>query len=1303
MANETSIFNQFVGKYQLSKTLRFELKPVGNTEKMLEDENVFEKDRIIEEKYQQTKPFFNRLHRDFINNSLVNKKIDGLDIYFDALIEYQKKRKDKTAQKRLKDISQTLRTQIISYFDTEILFGEGVFAALELKYGKESDSFLKDKKGEFVLGDKGKKISIFDSWKGFTGYFTKFQETRKNFYKDDGTSTAIATRIVDQNLKRFCENIQVFNSLKGKINFKEVEDNFSVRLEDVFSVDYYNKCLLQSGIDKYNEVVGGRSENGEKLRGLNELINKYRQDNKGEKSPFFKALDRQILSEGEKFIIGIENDEQLLETLVDFYKSAEEKTKVLKNLFNDFFSNTASYDIEKIYISKEGLNTILYKWMNDEGRFEFEKNLYEATKYDKLVKFETEDNSYKYPDFIAIEYIRKALSGKFESRIWKEKYFKEKFGKEGILNGNESLWEQFIAIFKFEFFSLFKKETQEIVNGVEKKTKEGYEYARESFENIIKREKNGFSITQEDRLTIRKFADNVLWIYQMAKYFAIEKKRKWLDIEYDTDPAFYDHAEYGFKTKFYNDAYEKIVKTRMLLQSYLTKKPFNRDKWKLNFECGYLLGGWSSTFETYGALLFRKNSDYYVGIVNGSSLPKATVERLKQNITEENSCQKMVYDFQKPDNKNVPRLFIRSKGENFAPSVNELNLPVNLILESYDKGLFKTENKNHPLFKESLKKLIDYFKIGFSKHSSYKHFSFRWKDSSKYENIADFYSDTIRSCYKLDWEELNFEEIKRLTHSGNMFLFQIYSKDFSTKSRGLKNLHSLYFQGLFSEENLNNKDSAVLKLSGGGEIFFRPKTDVKKLGERIDNGGKTVIKNKRYSLDKIFLHFPIELNYARSQRVNFNTEINDFLADNPDINIIGVDRGEKHLIYYAGIDRKGNILKDENGKEILGSLNEINGVSYYSLLKERSKAREQARQDWQDIQGIRDLKKGYISLVVRKFADLIIEHNAILVLEDLNMRFKQIHGGIEKSVYQQLEKALIEKLNFLVNKGEKDPEKAGHLLRAYQLTAPFRTFKDMGKQTGVIFYTQAGYTSKTCPYCGFRPNVKWEQDDIKEKILEGKVKITQDKDNFTIAYRLSHFTKNNNKSKRGNILYENEDRQDEFVIITLDSIRYKWFRRDIKDSELYKGEEKLKEQTQRGVIVKYDIGECLKGLFERNGIDCQQNIQNQLLQKELPKDFYKDICKYLHLLTNIRSSLSGTDVDYINCPSCGFHSDKGFRGYAFNGDANGAYNIARKGAMVLAKINQYKKEHGTLDKMNWGDLFIDIEEWDKYTQVVSKV
>jgi len=48
-------FQEFTNLYELSKTLRFELKPVGNTLKMLRDNKVFEKDEEVSKNYKETK------------------------------------------------------------------------------------------------------------------------------------------------------------------------------------------------------------------------------------------------------------------------------------------------------------------------------------------------------------------------------------------------------------------------------------------------------------------------------------------------------------------------------------------------------------------------------------------------------------------------------------------------------------------------------------------------------------------------------------------------------------------------------------------------------------------------------------------------------------------------------------------------------------------------------------------------------------------------------------------------------------------------------------------------------------------------------------------------------------------------------------------------------------------------------------------------------------------------------------------------------------------------------------------------
>ena len=48
MEKKEKNFEEFTNLYELSKTLRFELKPIGETQEMLEENKVFEKDEMIQ-------------------------------------------------------------------------------------------------------------------------------------------------------------------------------------------------------------------------------------------------------------------------------------------------------------------------------------------------------------------------------------------------------------------------------------------------------------------------------------------------------------------------------------------------------------------------------------------------------------------------------------------------------------------------------------------------------------------------------------------------------------------------------------------------------------------------------------------------------------------------------------------------------------------------------------------------------------------------------------------------------------------------------------------------------------------------------------------------------------------------------------------------------------------------------------------------------------------------------------------------------------------------------------------------------
>ena len=71
--------------------------------------------------------------------------------------------------------------------------------------------------------------------------------------------------------------------------------------------------------------------------------------------------------------------------------------------------------------------------------------------------------------------------------------------------------------------------------------------------------------------------------------------------------------------------------------------------------------------------------------------------------------------------------------------------------------------------------------------------------------------------------------------------------------------------------------------------------------------------------------------------------------------------------------------------------------------------------------------------VTIELSKMMVEHNAIVVMEDLNFGFKRGRFAVERQIYQKFENMLIEKLNYLVFKDKKVTEHGG-VLNAYQLT-----------------------------------------------------------------------------------------------------------------------------------------------------------------------------------------------------------------------------------------------------------------------------
>ena len=119
--NSYKSFADFTNLYSLSKTLRFELKPVGKTLENIEKKRLLVNDEKRAMDYKTVKKLIDLYHKNFIENVLGSfslqtedrGKNDSLEEYFNI---YIKPNRDSKEKESLKKIAESLRKQIATAF-----------------------------------------------------------------------------------------------------------------------------------------------------------------------------------------------------------------------------------------------------------------------------------------------------------------------------------------------------------------------------------------------------------------------------------------------------------------------------------------------------------------------------------------------------------------------------------------------------------------------------------------------------------------------------------------------------------------------------------------------------------------------------------------------------------------------------------------------------------------------------------------------------------------------------------------------------------------------------------------------------------------------------------------------------------------------------------------------------------------------------------------------------------------------------------------------------------------------------------
>ena len=548
---------QLTNKYSIEKTLINTLIPIGKTE---ENFNLLlESDKKRAENYKVVKKIMDRFHKDFIEDVLSKFILenDSLKKYSDLYYRKDKTDKEKEA---MNGLETKLRKSV-----AKALTNDERYSKLNKK------EFVEELLPSYLTDEEEKKA--VEEFHNFTTYFQGFWDNRENMYTDKEQSTAISYRCINDNLPKFLDNVKSFEKVAEKLPAETLEtlnENFSglckTKIEGVFCIYYFTSVLSQSGIERYNEIIGGYpTSDGQKVQGLNESINLYNQsvakNDKSKRLPLMKPLFKQILSDKDSisFIIpeSFKDDNEVLKSINTFYNSTENVFDETARLFEEF----ETYNLNLIYISNgEDLTTI-------------SKKLFD--------------------------------SWNVVTNNWNSEYEQTHICKKGK---EEKFYEQEKKDFKkIKSFSL--SEIQRLGKDDKKNIEE---YFKNTIISLVKDVKNSFASIKE--LVSNPYQSNVRLASNESE---LEKIKTFLDSVKELERTMKilcgtgkeEEKDNTFYGKFL-PLFEEVKKVDTLynkVRNYLTQKPYSNDKIKLNFENPQFLGGWDRNKEKdYRSVLLKK-------------------------------------------------------------------------------------------------------------------------------------------------------------------------------------------------------------------------------------------------------------------------------------------------------------------------------------------------------------------------------------------------------------------------------------------------------------------------------------------------------------------------------------------------------------------------------------------------------------------------------------------------------------------------------------------------------------------------
>ncbi len=1233
--------------FPVTKTIAFNLIPDENTKRTIVRNGVIEEARQLDQDYNVLKAAADRVHKRFIEETLSSPsaRLKYLsDGGADSIQEYAEAFYAGANVKELGAIAKRLKEAVQKAFD-----GIGYDDSMNYRKALMSEKLFKEILPEETLTDEEK--SALGRMKKHTTYMRPYFTIRNRMYGAGEKGFTIPIRIIDENLPIHLKNVKFFENIpeeeqkKIRPAYQMVSEHlpFTFELPDVFTVSAASCLLAQSAIDAYNTLIGGYTlEDGTKIQGVNEIINLYNQANSKNKDfhklPKLKKLKKQILSDRESF-----------SWLPEHFTEDAEVLNAITGL-NDEFSRINPLDAIPSAINKVDTSGILVD-------------------VDKLSEYSH------------------VICGRWNEA---EEAIKEKLRKERPIGARQTPERYNEAINKlFKSYGVYSIEAiEDAVREHEEEagmTLKGFAAyvvekigtpladAATHYSDVVKRiDSDGPDVklgqTREDgndniRTSIKQWLDDLQDACRGAALFTEGNGTQTIDADfYESVIAPLD----GFR--------DMLVPVYNKIRNYLTRKPFSTEKLRLFFGSAKLLNGWDrNKDEDNRGILLRDGARKYLAILAPQATTLFNDERAYDDAS---SLQRMSLKY-------IPGASKQLSHVGFCPGGRSKYQPSEKLESLYDSRKNKSDYTV-----EEIAMMIDYYKKVLATYHEWASLDFRLKETKEYGSVNEFFDDIDRQAYFISWKGVSRPFFERAIERGDIYLFMIDSRDMHEGHHGVDDNYKAILDEAFSDRNVRE---TKFRISGGAAIYFReaslpriithPKnTLLRNKNPRSKYQVRTLsydlIKDRRYTEDRFMLHLPVLVGPENDKngQGKINGLVKDIIRKNPDMYVLGINRGERNLLSIAVTDANGRIVEQKH-------LNIFDNVDYREKLAATETARDQSRKDWNSIDAIKNLKKGYLSRAIGEIVRLVKKYNCMVALENLDMEFKRGRQKFEKNVYVEFERALVGRLSFLMDKN--DPDRTRTI---QQLAYPGKTVGERTRypQCGIVLFLSPSFITMTDPITGFanRLNTHYKSVEDAERIIGSydSLRYLPEEGMFRLEFRYSRTSPEKGTSN------------DKLWKIYTHGKRNK----PVKTEKDVKGEPRME-------VV--DATEEMRQVFINEGIDFEDG------RELLPCMTGRSAAFYKGFLDALRLTLKNTIWDGENSMivSCTKDVDGKFFDEAYgqdesapkDADANAARNIARKALIVMRNIRTFvpgKTVDSDGKKLKEPCMVVSDKEWFDYAQ-----